>query len=376
MRRWRIGERLRELLRVKNLKFIRRFYSLVAKFPMHNSNSTDGFQTTRMTVPALEGILGRKFPVLDHGFVRVIDYMGGDAAIVQAARVSYGKGTKKTSQDRGLIRYLMHHRHTTPFEMCEIKFHIKLPIFVARQWIRHRTANVNEYSARYSILDKEFYVPDRGYIDAVLAKEREERRLSKSTNHGQQQMLLDTVFEAPTLEATAAQSVTNKQGRGEVLDEDEACEALKAISRLSGTAYTTYMKLLNEDDAHGKFDPRRTGIARELARIVLPTNYYTQWYWKIDLHNLFHFISLRADSHAQYEIQEYARAISDIVKAWVPMSYEAFVDYKQGAQTLSRLEIQIIKKILNGEKVTQESSGLSAREWKEFAARFELEPKT
>jgi thymidylate synthase (FAD) len=286
------------------------------------------FTTRRPTVPALEEILYQALPVLDHGFVRVIDYFGDDAAIVQAARVSYGKGTKKVSDDRHLLRYLMRHRHTTPFEMCEIKLHVKLPIFVARQWIRHRTANVNEYSARYSILDREFYVP----VPAQLAK----------------------------------QSKTNRQGRGLALEGSAAEEALAAIETLSSEAYAAYTRLLNEDQQGNAIDPQREGLARELARMVLPANIYTQWYWKIDLNNLFHFLSLRADAHAQYEIRVYAETICDVVAKWCPIAYEAFHDYRMTAASLSGPGLAVVKRLLAGEKVTQESSGLSKREWAEL----------
>src|SRR5579862_5837520 len=227
--------------------------------------------TRRATVPALEELLYQAMPVLDHGFVRVIDYMGDDAAVVQAARVSYGKGTKKVSEDKGLIQYLMRHRHTTPFEMCEIKYHVKLPIFVARQWIRHRTANVNEYSARYSILDNEFYIP------------------------------------AP--EHLAAQATTNRQGRGDVLEGAAAKRVLDLLREDSERAYAGYAAMLNEDAAGNPADPAWPGLARELARMNLSLNFYTQWYWKIDLNNLMHFLSLRADPHAQYEIRAYAEAM-------------------------------------------------------------------
>ncbi|MBI3708789.1 MAG: FAD-dependent thymidylate synthase [Proteobacteria bacterium] len=286
--------------------------------------------TRRPTVPALEEILFQPLPVLDHGFVRVIDYFGDDGAVVQAARVSYGKGTKKVSDDRNLIRYLMRHRHTTPFEMCEIKFHVKLPIFVARQWIRHRTANVNEYSARYSILDREFYVP----VPAQLAK----------------------------------QSQANRQGRGEVLQGAEAEHALAAIESLSAEAYATYERLLNEDMQGNVGDPARSGLARELARMVLPTNYYTQWYWKIDLNNLFHFLSLRADAHAQHEIRVYAETICGIVEKWCPLAYQAFRDYRMTGAAVSGPGLVIIRRMIAGEQVTQESSGLSKREWAELMA--------
>jgi thymidylate synthase (FAD) len=291
--------------------------------------------TRRPTVPALEDILYKPLHVLDHGFVRVVDYFGDDAAIVQAARVSYGKGTKKVSDDRNLIRYLMRHRHSTPFEMCEIKLHVKLPIFVARQWIRHRTANVNEYSARYSILDREFYVP----VPAQLAK----------------------------------QSKTNRQGRGNVLQGSEAEHALSTIENLSAESYAAYIRLLNEDQTGTKIDPTRDGLARELARMVVPTNFYTQWYWKIDLNNLFHFLSLRADVHAQYEIRVYADAIADVVEKWCPIAFEAFRDYRMTGVAVSGPGLAVIKRLLAGEKVTQENSGLGKREWAELMTTLERE---
>jgi thymidylate synthase (FAD) len=292
--------------------------------------------TRRPTVPALEEILYQPLPVLDHGFVRVIDYFGDDGAVVQAARVSYGKGTKKVSDDRNLIRYLMRHRHSTPFEMCEIKLHVKLPIFVARQWIRHRTANVNEYSARYSILDREFYVP----LPAQLA----------------------------------TQSQSNRQGRGAVMQGAEAERALAAIETLSSDAYEAYTALLNEDQFGNVQKPEREGLARELARMVLPTNYYTQWYWKIDLQNLLHFLSLRADAHAQYEIRVYADVIADIVSKWVPLAFEAFRDYRMTGAAVSGPGMDVIKRLLAGEAVTQETSGLSKREWSELMATLGRSP--
>ena len=285
--------------------------------------------TIRPTVPALETMLFRAFPILDHGFVRVIDYMGDDAAIVQAARVSYGRGTKRVQEDAGLIRYLMRHRHSTPFEMCEIKFHVKLPIFVARQWIRHRTASVNEYSARYSILDKEFYIPSP--------------------------------------ENLAAQAVINRQGRGDVLEGEEAAEVLDLLRSDADRTYANYAHMLNEgDDA----DPNRRGLARELARMNLTLNTYTQWYWKTNLHNLFHFLSLRADAHAQYEIRVYADEMLTMTEAWVPIATAAFRDYRLGAVTLSAQMVAVVKRMLAGEAVTQETSGLNRREWVEFAAQF------
>ncbi|HYH37378.1 MAG TPA: FAD-dependent thymidylate synthase [Azospirillum sp.] len=286
------------------------------------------FETRRATVPALEEILYEPIEVLDHGFVRVIDYMGDDSAVVQAARVSYGKGTKKVSEDAGLIKYLMRHRHSTPFEMCEIKFHVKLPIFVARQWIRHRTANVNEYSARYSILDREFYIP------------------------------------AP--EQLGAQSSNNRQGRGDVLEGEEAARVLQILRADSEQCYAHYEELLNAREDGTVIDESRQGLARELARMNLPLNYYTQWYWKVDLHNLLHFLSLRADSHAQYEIRVYAEAMLDVVKRWVPAVYEAFTQYRLGGAHLSATGLEIVKRLLSGEPVTQETSGLSKREWREL----------
>jgi thymidylate synthase (FAD) len=282
--------------------------------------------TRRATVPALEAMLYEAVPVLDHGFVRVVDYMGDDAAVVQAARVSYGRGTRRTSEDEGLIRYLIRHRHSTPFEMCEIKYHVKLPIFVARQWIRHRTANVNEYSARYSILDREFYLP------------------------------------AP--EHLAAQSSSNRQGRGDALDADEAAEVLHLLRRDAEQAYATYSHLLNE----GAADPARRGLARELARMNLTLNTYTQWYWKADLHNLLGFLALRADAHAQHEIRVYAEAMLRSVEAWVPMTLRAFRDYRLGAATFSAPMLAVLRRMLAGEGVDQAGSGLSKREWAEMQA--------
>ncbi len=285
--------------------------------------------TLRPTVPGLEAMLFQPAPVLDHGFVRVIDYMGDDSAIVQAARVSYGRGTKRVQEDAGLIRYLMRHRHTTPFEMCEIKFHVKLPIFVARQWIRHRTASVNEYSARYSILDKEFYIPSPEHL--------------------------------------AAQSVTNRQGRGDILDGDEAADVLALLRDDAERCYAHYASMLNEGEAA---DPARTGLARELARMNLTLNTYTQWYWKTNLHNLFHFLSLRADSHAQYEIRVYADEMMRMTEAWVPVAAAAFRDYRLGAVTLSAQMVTVVKRMIAGEAVTQETSGLNKREWLEFTQQM------
>jgi thymidylate synthase (FAD) len=291
---------------------------------------TQRTETGRPTVAALEALLYQALPMLDHGFVRVIDYMGDDAAIVQAARVSYGRGTRRVSEDAGLIRYLMRHRHSTPFEMCEIKYHVKLPIFVARQWIRHRTANVNEYSARYSILDREFYLP------------------------------------AP--EHLAAQSSVNRQGRGDVLAGDEAAHVLDLLREDATRCYDHYAEMLNEDASGAAVDPSRQGLARELARMNLTLNAYTQWYWKIDLYNLCHFLSLRADAHAQYEIRAYAEAMLGTVAAWVPVAHQAFLDYRLGAMTLSAQMLRVVRRKLAGEAVEQADSGLNRREWEELVA--------
>jgi|TARA_B110000971_G_C19961020_1_gene477984 thymidylate synthase (FAD) len=290
--------------------------------------------TLRATVPALEEILYKPLPALDHGFVRVIDYMGDDTAIVQSARVSYGKGTKKISNDKGLIKYLMRHWHSTPFEMCEIKLHVKLPIFIARQWIRHRTANVNEYSARYSILDKEFYIP--------------------------------------SAENLASQSEVNKQGRAEALSPEEAQKVISILKNDAEQTYQNYEVMLNENSDGETLDENSMGIARELARMNLTLNTYTQWYWKIDLNNLLHFLALRADAHAQYEIRVYADIILDIVKKWVPITYEAFEDYRIGGTQLSAKEILILKKVIKGETIDPDAEGISKREWGELQKKFDL----
>ena len=288
--------------------------------------------TKRVTSPELEKILYEAFPVLDHGFVRVVDYMGDDTSIVQAARVSYGKGTKKVSTDSGLIKYLMRHRHSTPFEMCEIKYHIKLPIFIARQWIRHRTANVNEYSARYSIMDKEFYVPSK--------------------------------------ENLAAQSTNNRQGRGDLINGTQADSILKILKEDAERNYQHYEEMLNEKYDGSIINDKKQGLARELARMNLTLNSYTQWYWKTDLLNLLNFLSLRADGHAQYEIREYANAMMNSVKKWVPITYNAFIDYRIGGMELSAKGKIVIQKMIKGEKCDISSSGLSKREWNELMESF------
>ena len=291
-------------------------------------------KTKRVTAPELEKILYDAIPILDHGFIRVIDYMGDDTSIVQSARVSYGKGTKKVSTDSGLIKYLMRHWHSTPFEMCEIKYHVKLPIFIARQWIRHRTANVNEYSARYSILDKEFYLPEPRHL--------------------------------------AAQSQSNRQGRGNILEGDKAKKVLDLLKGDAEQTYNNYETMLNERYDGTVIDENAVGLARELARMNLTLNTYTQWYWKTDLLNLMNFLRLRADHHAQYEIRAYADAMLETVKKWVPITYEAFMDYRVGGTEISAKGKIIIKKLINKEEIKFEESGLSKREWNELMISFDL----
>lgn len=270
-------------------------------------------------------LLDKEFKVLDHGFVRLVDYMGSDAAIVQAARVSYGEGTKKVSEDRALIRYLMRRRHTSPFEMVEFKFHVKLPIFVARQWIRHRTANVNEYSGRYSVMKEEFYIPE--------AK--------------------DIRF----------QSTVNKQSRSEEEVPDELKQRfIEFLQKTHAASYEEYQRLIDE------------GLARELARIGLPLSLYTEWYWKIDLHNLFHFLRLRLDPHAQLEIRQYAHVMADMVKVVCPLAYEAFMDYSFNALSFSGPELKVLKAHLSDLSLTKEdlvAHGLSKREADELLEKLE-----
>ena len=297
-------------------------------------------ETLRITVPALEELLYTPIPILDHGFIRVIDYMGDDSSIVQAARVSYGRGTRHISDDRRLIRYLMRHRHTSPFEMCEIKLHVKLPIFVARQWIRHRTANVNEYSARYSILDREFYVP--------------------------------------SAEVIATQSQQNRQGRGDPLSPNEAAFVQQLLRDDANRAYDHYKELLNETSNGELHDPDRVGLARELARMNLSLNFYTQWYWKIDLHNLMSFLSLRADPHAQHEIRVYAEALLErVLKVWTPLAYEAFCEYRLNAQLLSASALSLVRDVMARHRheveALQNSTGISRGEWRELMEVFGLD---
>lgn len=320
---------------------------------------------TRPNSPAMDELLGVQQPVLDHGMIRVVDYMGNDDAIVQAARVSYGAGTTTPSDDRSLIRYLMSHRHSTPFEMCEIKLHVKLPIFVARQWIRHRTANVNEYSARYSILAREFYIPEARDI--------------------------------------MPQSKTNKQGREGSFDEKVSMAMVETIRQQSEMAYQVYEEL---HTGFPWFDPNGTpwdqyasqeiaegmamtqpgdypdvghGMAREMARMVVPPNVYTEWYWKVDLHNLFHFLALRADPHAQMEIRVYAEIICDLVRQWCPKAYEAWQDYVMNAVTFSSMEMTALRNFVSGlDSVLQDSlllgsrdlDTMNVRERREFLAKL------
>ena len=293
--------------------------------------------TKRVIAPRLEEILYEALPILDHGFIRVVDYMGNDNSIVQAARVSYGKGTKKVNTDSGLIKYLMRHWHSTPFEMCEIKYHVKLPIFIARQWIRHRTANVNEYSARYSILDKEFYLPSK--------------------------------------ENLAAQSKNNRQGRGEVISGDQASDVLGLLKQDAERTYKNYEEMLNERYDGSVIDENKQGLARELARMNLTLNTYTQWYWKTDLLNLMNFLRLRADYHAQYEIRAYADSMLDTLKRWVPITYDAFLDYRVGGTEVSSKGKEVIKKLINGENISINETDLSKREWNELMEAFNIKNK-
>ena len=297
-------------------------------------NDMRSFSTRRETVQELETLLYKTIQILDHGFIRVVDYMGSDSAIVQAARVSYGKGTKKVNEDQALINYLMRHNHSTPFEMCEIKLHIKLPIFVARQWVRHRTANINEYSARYSIASEDFYLPRPEHI--------------------------------------MGQSLSNKQGRNEAVNQEISDEVQKIINDTSKNSYIKYMKLL---DLGKNMNPNKVGIARELARITLNLNYYTEWYWKIDLNNLLHFLKLRLDANAQYEIRIYAEEISKILKKWVPLTHAAFVNYQKESMFLSKIEQEILKKIMANKKIITKPDNISIREWQEFLNKIHLPPE-
>jgi thymidylate synthase (FAD) len=285
---------------------------------------TSGAGTPRPGSAEADKILGLPIRLLNHGFVRLVDYMGNDHAIVQAARVSYGEGTKKHSEDKALIRYLMRHRHTSPFEMVEAKFHIKAPIFVARQWVRHRTASINEVSARYSILPEEYYIPEDAQI--------------------------------------SFQSTDNKQGR--------------AVTDVPQTLKDKVkdMLLFGQREAHKDYEAfLEAEIARELARINLPVSIYTEWYWKMNLHNLFHFLSLRLDAHAQYEIRVYAEALLLITRKIVPLATIAFLDYVHDATTLSAYEFEIIRAKARGEEPGSDLwAAMGSRERKEFIAKWGL----
>jgi thymidylate synthase (FAD) len=268
----------------------------------------------RMIVEAAEAMLDQEIKVLDKGFVRLVDYLGGDARIVQSARVSYGSGTKTVRQDRGLIHYLLKHAHTSPFEQVQLTFHTKMPIFVARQWVRHRTARLNEISGRYSIMRDEFYLPDPEHV--------------------------------------CAQSESNKQGRADALPADQALAIIEAMEREQRETYANYEKLLD------------LNVARELARVNLPNSLYTEWYWQIDLHNLFHFLRLRMDAHAQYEIRVYAEAMARCAQAVAPLAYEAFEEHVLGAVTFSRAECEALAAMLDGRPVALEGRPLGAFEEK------------
>lgn len=287
----------------------------------------------------LDNLIDKPFLLLDHGYLMVKDYMGTEQGIVDSARVSYGRGTSRGLEDPKLLRYLLRHKHTSPFEMAEIKIHVKLPIFVARQWIRHRTAAVNEYSGRYSIMDKEFYLPNP--------------------------------------EQLAAQSQTNKQGRGRLLSSSESARVLQILKEDCARSYDHYLEMANVDEEGEPLDNGKDGLARELARMGLSLNFYTQWYWKTDVHNLLHFIHLRADSHAQYEIQVYAEVLKNILKGWLPNVYQAAVDYKFEATTMSRMEMEVLRFFADqlpkqGVEVMLDKLGLVGRERKEFYTKLGL----
>jgi thymidylate synthase (FAD) len=289
-------------------------------------------ETKRPTNPAVEEILGQYFPVLDNGFISIVDYFGTDECIESAARVSYGAGTRKISQTRGLIRYLKRHRHTTPSEMVELKFHVCCPIFVMRQWIRHRTSSTNELSGRYS--------------------------------------LLPLVFYSPTQEQFKTQSKNNNQGRGEIIDEQKYEVAIQRWNELRKQSSHLYTDLAEAD------------VARELARIDLPLSTYTQFYWKVNLHNLFHFLGLRADSHAQWEIREFAKVMAGMTKRVAPLSFEAWMDYDIGGASFSRMELKLIKDLIarNAHMTSveldfhiSENYEMSKREVTEFLNKMEIQ---
>jgi thymidylate synthase (FAD) len=290
--------------------------------------------TYRPVAEGMERHVNVYHPVLDHGFIAVKDYMGDDVSVLQMARMSYGKGTKNLNDDRALLRYLMRHFHTSPFEGCVIKLHVKLPIFVMRQWVRHRTASLNEYSARYSIMPDEFYMPEPSQL--------------------------------------AVQSKDNKQGRGDTLSPEQAAEVLRMLKDDAQRNFATYHQLLNADENGDTIDDDAEGIARELARIGLPLSTYTQMYWQTNLHNLMHFLRLRADMHAQFEIRVYAEKILDLMADWVPVTTEAFRDYQLDAGRLSRMEMGLMKDLLAGKATIADAEryGMTKREIREFKDRF------
>ena len=283
----------------------------------------------RPVAPDLDDVLLEPFPVLDKGFVRVIDYMGNDASVVQAARVSYGQGTKRVRDDARLINYLMRNGHTSPFEMCEIKLHIKLPIFVARQWIRHRTASVNEYSARYSVLDNEFYLPD--------------------------------------VQQLAKQSISNKQGKSDALDAERAAHLQELLRSDAERAFASYGEMLDNESGE-------SGLARELARIGLPLSVYTQWYWKTNLHNFLNFIALRNDNHAQWEIRQYAHVLLGLLERWTPIVAKAFHNYRVAGARISAEGLSVLRRVLAGGDYDRSAIEMSDSEWREFCLTVGLSP--
>lgn len=283
--------------------------------------------THRVVAQAVEALLYQPVPVLDQGFVRVVDYMGDDPAIVQAARVSYGAGTRTVRSDAGLIDYLMRHQHTSPFEMCELKLHVKLPVFVARQWIRHRTASVNEYSGRYSEIADSFYDPDPGDI--------------------------------------GRQSTTNRQGSAGTVSAETAAAAKERWREDATRAYEHYRSLLDTDE---------DAVAREVARIGLPLSHYTEWYWKVNLHNLLRFLELRMDEHAQTEIRAYATAIGSLVAAWVPLTWASFTDHRLRSVRLSGRALSALQGAIGGSSLPLEEAGMSAGEARDLRRALGLDP--
>ena len=276
----------------------------------------------RTSLKALDEILGIEQPVLDKGFIRVIDYMGSDESVVQSARVSYGRGTKTSLEDAGLIDFLMRNHHSTPFECCTIKLHVKCPIFVARQWHRHRTQSYNEYSARYSIVDGDYYIPELSRI--------------------------------------CTQSTTNKQGSGEAISEEQAEDIRTEMIMTANMAYDYYKEFITE-----------RGVSRELARTILPQNMYTEFYVVVNLHNLLNFVRLRASDHAQIEIRKYAECLEDVLERWCPLSYKSFVNHSLQSKTFSKSAVELLRRKLKGEMINFEKSGISRREWTNIADFFD-----